>query len=224
MTVDDPRRPRVPQDSRIDNSPPATLQPATRRLVLASGSRVRADLLRAAGLIVEVRPSIVDEAPVKRQAIADGLSPAQTAIRLAELKAASVADPDALIIGADQILVCDGHWFDKPADLAAARTTLEALRGRVHSLQTAVVCMRQGRLVWRHLAEPSLRMRLVSDTFLDLYLALEGDSVLSSVGAYRLEALGVQLFDRIDGEHAAILGLPMLALLEFLRGQDMLLR
>ena len=205
-------------------SPPSTLQSTTRRLILASGSRARADLLLAAGVTAEVRPPRVDEPAVRRRAVADGLSAAQTAFRLAELKAASVADPDALVIGADQILACDGRWFDKPADLAAARTTLETLRGRAHTLHTAAVCMLQGRVVWRHLAEPCLRMRLVSNMFLDAYLTLDGDSVLSSVGAYRLETIGVQLFDRIEGEHAAILGLPMLALLEFLRERAILLR
>ena len=204
--------------------PSPTLQSATPRLVLASGSEARAGLLRASGLHVEVRPSAVDEADVKRRAIAEGLPGIQAAMKLAELKAASVADPDVLVIGADQILVCDGRWFDKPADRAAARASLEALRGRSHTLCTAAVCRQHGQVVWRHVAEPSLHMRPVSDAFLDRYLALDGDRLLSSVGAYRLEAVGLQLFERIDGEHAAILGLPMLALLEFLRGHGVLLR
>ena len=206
------------------NSPSPALQSATPDLVLASGSAARAGLLRASGLRIEVHPPAVDEAEIKRRAVAEGLSPAEAAMRLAELKAATVADPDALVIGADQILVCDGRWFDKPADLAAARASLEALRGRSHTLCTAAVCRQHGHVVWRHAAEPDLHMRPVSDAFLDRYLALEGDRLLSSVGAYRLEAVGLQLFDRVVGEHAAILGLPLLALLEFLRHHGVLLR
>lgn len=205
------------------HTPSPALQSATPRLVLASGSQTRAGLLLAAGLRVDMRPSALDEAAVKREAIAAGLSPARTALRLAELKAASVADPEALAIGADQILVCEGRWFDKPVDLAAARSTLQALRGRTHTLHTAVACRQRGEVVWRHIAEPGLRMRAVSDAFLERYIALEGDTLLSSVGAYRLEAIGLQLFDRVDGEHAAILGLPMLALLDLLRRRGVLL-
>ncbi len=200
-----------------------TLQSATPRLVLASGSHARARLLLAAGLRADIRPTAVDEAAAKREAFVAGRSPAQAALRLAELKAEAIADPDALVIGADQILVCDGQWFDKPADLAAARSTLRALRGRSHVLHTAVACWQHGEVVWRHAVAPSLHMRPFSDAFLDRYLALEGDRLLSCVGAYRLEAIGLQLFERVDGEHAAILGLPMLALLDFLRRCGMLL-
>ncbi len=205
------------------NTPSPPLQSATPRLILASGSEARASLLRTAGLAVEIRPSAVDEPAIKRRSAADGLSPAQTALRLAGCKAASIADPDSLVIGADQILVCDGRWFDKPVDLAAARTALQTLRGRSHTLHTAIVCRQQGQMVWRHVAEPRLQMRQLSDAFLDRYLTLEGDRLLSCVGAYRLEATGVQLFESVEGEHAAILGLPMLALLAFLRGHGVLL-
>ena len=205
-------------------STPGGLQSATPELILASGSQIRLHLLRAAGLSVTARPAAIDEDAVKRQAHAEDLPVDATALRLAELKAAAVDDPDALVIGADQILVCDGRWFDKPPDLAAARAHLRALRGRPHVLQTAVVCRRQRQTVWRHVAAPALRMRPVSDGFIDAYLALDGDRVLSSVGAYRLEGPGLQLFDTVDGEHAAILGLPMLALLEFLRLHGVLRR
>ncbi len=205
------------------NSSPPPLQSATPRLILASGSDARAGLLRAAHLVFEIQPRDVDEPAIKRQSVADGLSPARTAVRLAEHKAAAVSDPDALVIGADQILTCDGHWFDKPADLASAQSTLRMLRGRFHTLHTAVVCRQHGQVVWRHVAEPRLRMRPVSDAFLNRYLTLEGDRLLSCVGAYRLEATGVHLFESAEGEHAAILGLPMLPLLAFLRRHDVLL-
>jgi septum formation protein len=165
----------------------------------------------------------VDEAVLKSAARTEGASAEDAALLLAGVKAARVRDLDALVIGADQILVCEERWFDKPVDPAEARAHLLALRGRVHELATAVVCHRGGREVWRHVARPRLAMRAVSDAFLDAYLAAEGDAVLGSVGAYRLEGLGIQLFDRVDGEHAAILGLPLLPLLAFLRGHGLLL-
>ena len=201
---------------------PQGFQAERPRLVLASGSTARRALLDAAGLRYEVRPAAVDEDAVKRSARAEGASPADAALLLAELKAARVRDADALVIGADQLLVCEGRWFDKPPNRAGARAHLEALRGRTHELVTAVTCMRGGQVVWHHVATPRLRMRAVSDAFLDAYLALEEDQVLGSVGAYRLEGPGVHLFDRVEGEHGAILGLPMLPLLGFLRQHGVL--
>ncbi|HYZ62953.1 MAG TPA: Maf family protein [Acetobacteraceae bacterium] len=191
-------------------------------LVLASQSAARQAVLASAGLRFEARPARIDEGEVKRGMRAEGAGPDETALALAGLKAARVRDPEALVIGADQLLVCDGAWFDKPADLAAARAQLEALRGRTHTLVTAVVCRRGGQEIWRHVARPALRMRAFSDAFLEAYLAREGDSILSSVGAYRLEGLGVHLFEAAEGEHAAILGLPLLPLLGFLRQHGVL--
>lgn len=189
------------------------------RLVLASASASRRAVLDAAGLRFDVHPADIDETALKSVARAARADAAAAALRLADAKAARVAatDPDALVIGADQILVCDGAWFDKPADLAAARVQLRTLRGRAHSLATAAVCRRGGAQVWQHVAEPRLVMRRFSDAFLDQYLACEGDQVLGSVGAYRLEGPGAQLFARVEGEHTAILGLPLLPLLAFLR-------
>ena len=129
----------------------------------------------------------------------------------------------ALVIGADQILVCDGAWFDKPEDQATARAQLSALRGKSHTLATCVVCHHGGARVWHHLAEPRLVMRRFSDVFLDAYLAAEGEAVTSTVGAYRLEGRGVHLFERVDGDHTAILGLPLPPLLGFLRQYDTLI-
>ena len=200
------------------------IQSGEPRLVLASQSAARAAVLAAAGLRFETRPARVDEGAVKAALQAEGAGPDDAAMTLAEMKAARVRDPDALVIAADQILVCEGRWFDKPADLDAARDQLVALRGRTHTLMTAMVCARGGAPVWRHLVRPSLVMRPFSDAFLDEYLALEGEAVLGSVGAYRLEGLGAQLFDAVSGEHAAILGLPLLPLLGFLRQHAVLLR
>lgn len=189
-------------------------------MILASQSAARAALLRAAGLVFEQRPARIDEAAIKDSLRERG--PDECALTLAGLKAARIRSEDDLVIGADQLLVCGGEWFDKPPDRKAARTQLTRLRGQDHTLVTAVVCHRGGSQIWRHVARPTLRMRCFSDAFLDRYLVAEGDAILASVGAYRLEGLGMQLFDAIEGEYAAILGLPMLALLGFLRQHGVL--
>jgi septum formation protein len=194
-------------------------------LVLASTSAGRRVLLEHAGLRFSMEAARIDEAEVKRSARAAGASPADTALLLADLKAERVArrDPEALVIGSDQLLVCEDRWFDKPASVAEARAHLLALRGRRHELVTAVVCHRGGQRLWHHVARPRLTMRAFGDAFLDAYLAAEGDALTTTVGAYRIEGLGVHLFDAIEGEHAAILGLPLLPLLGFLRQHGVLL-
>jgi septum formation protein len=200
------------------------LQAASPRLVLASASAARRALLERAGLNFAVEPAAVDEDELRRSAQAEQIEAGETAILLADMKASRAARhaADALVIGADQILVCEGTWFAKPETPEAARQHLRALRGRAHVLETGVVAYRNGGRVWHHLSRPRLTMRTFSDSFLDAYLAAEGEAVRSSVGAYRLEGLGVHLFKRIEGEHAAILGLPVLALLRFLRQHGVL--
>ncbi len=196
-------------------------------LILASASKTRRDLLDAAlspMLRFAVQAASVDEAAIKRRMQAAGASPQDAALALADAKAAAISDADAIVIGADQILVCGGRWFDKPRDLAEAGDHLRALRGRTHALATAVVCRRDGVPVWQHVEIPELTMRAMSDGFIDAYLAAEGEACLSSVGGYRLEGLGIQLFSAVQGEHSAILGLPLLPLLAFLREQGVLLR
>jgi septum formation protein len=194
------------------------------RLILASGSASRRDLLAAAGIRFEVRPAEIDEAAVKRDARGQGWSAEHTALRLADRKAGAVASgaPDAVVIGADQILVCEGAWYDKPADVAEAREQLRQLRGRRHVLVTAAVCHQGRDRLWQHVAAPRLTMRDFSEEFLEAYLAVEANAVLSTVGAYRVEGRGVHLFDAIEGEHSAILGLPLLGLLSFLRERTIL--
>lgn len=193
-------------------------------LVLASASAARRAVLEGAGLHFEALPAAVDEAAIKEAAQAEGIAAADVAIILAEAKAERIGrrHPEALVIGCDQLLVCEGRWFDKPPDLAAARTQLLALRGRRHELVTAVVCHRHGSRIWQHVATPRLAMRDFSDAFLDAYLAMEGERVTTSVGAYRLEGPGVHLFASVQGEHAAILGIPLLPLLGFLRQHGVL--
>jgi len=198
------------------------LQSLDPRLILASASDARQTLLADAGLSFRAEAAAIDEAEIKHAARTGGDTAEQAATTLADLKAQRVAmrSPDAVIIGADQILECEGRWFDKPTDREAARWQLLALRGRTHMLATAVVCQRGEQRLWHHLARSYLTMRAFSDGFLDDYLAAEGDRVLSSVGAYRLEGLGIHLFERIEGEHTAILGLPLLPLLGFLRQHE----
>ncbi|MFN3447333.1 MAG: Maf family protein [Roseococcus sp.] len=193
------------------------------RLILASQSATRRALLEAAGLDVEALPAAVDEAAIKASARAEGMTPADAALLLADAKAARIArrHPEAVVIGADQLLVCEGEWFDKPADVQAARRQLLRLRGRAHELVTAVVGWREGERAWGHVATPRLAMREFSETFLDDYLAREGERVTQSVGAYRIEGPGIQLMREIRGEHTAILGLPMLPLLAWLREQGL---
>ncbi len=194
------------------------LQAATPLLVLASASATRRALLASAGLAFEAVATGVDEDAVKREARVLEATPAATALRLARLKAQAAPHPGAMVIGCDQILVCDGVWFDKPPTLEIARLHLLALRGRTHMLATATVALRDGVELWSHATAPRLTMRPFTDAFLRQYLQAEGDAVLTTVGAYRLEGLGIHLFDAVEGEHSAILGLPLLPLLGFLRG------
>jgi septum formation protein len=193
-------------------------------LVLASASRARASVLEAAGLRFQAHPADIDEAAIKQSALSSGQAAEATALVLAETKARRIAaaHASALVIGADQLLVCENRWFDKPHDVTQARAHLRALRGRTHTLITAVVCVRGDMIVWHHVAAPRLAMRDFSEAFLEAYLAAEGDAVTSSVGAYRLEGLGVHLFQEIHGEHSAILGIPLLPLLAFLRDYGVL--
>jgi septum formation protein len=194
------------------------------RLILASASIARARLLKYAGVDVAVEPASIDEAAIKQRFRAANRGAADCARALAEAKARRVSarHPRALVIGADQILVCGSEWLDKPEGLEAARAQLRALRGRTHVLETAACAVRADERLWSDAGAPQLRMREFSDAFLDEYLAAEGDDVFASVGAYRLEGRGVQLFERIEGDYFAILGLPLLPLLAFLRKQGQL--
>ena len=193
-------------------------------IVLASASTARAALLRPAGVAVEIERAALDEDEIKTAFLREGRKAADCAAALAEAKAKRVAlrRAGALVIGADQILSCEGTWFDKPKNCDEARAQLTALRGKSHALVTAVAVVRDGAVLWHHIEEPRLAMRRFSDGFLDHYLAVAGDGILSSVGAYQLEGLGAQLFARIDGDYFTILGLPLLPLLDFLRGRGAL--
>jgi septum formation protein len=198
----------------------------TEPLILASASRVRASMLQAAGVAVEVVPARVDESELKIALRGQDADPAEVAIALAELKALQVsrARPGRLVLGADQMLDCDGAWFDKPENAASARDQLLALRGRKHRLTSAAVLARDGARIWHHSASADLTMRGFTDAFLNLYLEQAGPAVMESVGVYQLEGLGAQMFERIEGDYFVILGLPLLPVLDILREQNVLIR
>jgi septum formation protein len=188
-------------------------------LILASRSQARIALMSNAGLAFETIPADIDESALKADRLAQDAAPAAIAADLADAKAIHVSSryPAALVIGADQTLALEGRLFDKPADLMTARAQLTALRGRSHQLHSAVSLARRGEVVWRTHDTATLHVRAFSDAFLTAYLAAEGDELLNCVGAYRLEGLGAQLFERIEGDYFTILGLPLLSLLRGLR-------
>ena len=187
-------------------------------IVLASKSSARRAVLDGAGVVYEAAVAGVDEDAVKTAMLAQGASPAAVADALAELKAMKVSQtrPD-FVIGADQTLEFGGELYDKVETLEAARERLALLRGKTHRLHSAVVVAKDGQPIWREMATASLTMRDFSDEFLESYLAREGEAALGSVGCYRLEGMGSQLFSRIEGDYFAILGLPLLGLLDLLR-------
>ena len=196
------------------------------RLVLASASQARAALLTAAGGAFDRDPAAVDEDGVKTELRGAGAPAAEIAEILAELKARQVSGrhPGTLVLGADQVLDLDGEILDKPRDLAEARSQLLRLRGRDHALVSSACIVIDGSRVWHATDRARLVMRPFGPAFLDSYLASAGETVLSSVGAYRLGGLGAQLFAAVEGSHFTVLGLPLLPLLEFLRGRGLLVR
>jgi septum formation protein len=189
------------------------------RIILASTSPARIALLTSAGVPFTARAAGIDERAIERPLINAGASPAEIAEALAAAKATSPREipTDALVIGADQTLEFEGERWTKPDTIDAARTQLLALSGNTHRLYSAVAVARGGAIVWHHRATAELTMRRLSAGFIDRYLGKVGETALSSVGAYQIEGAGVQLFDRIDGDYFAILGLPLLPLLAFLR-------
>jgi len=201
----------------------AAVSPAPPRLWLASASPARAALLGNAGIEARTEAAGVDEGEIKAALRAQGGGAAEAAETLAELKAMRVSrrHPGALVVGADQMLACEGAWYDKPVDLGDARRQLRALRGKCHELVTAVCVVRDGTRLWHHVERARLWMRDFSEEFLDGYLKAEGGEAPELVGAYRLEGRGAQLFARVEGDFFGILGLPLLPLLDFLRGQGL---
>jgi septum formation protein len=189
-------------------------------LVLASSSRSRRQLLANAGLVFDVDPPGVDEPEATRSLIAERTSPQKIAETLAGMKALRVSSrrPQALVVGGDSTLAANGRLFEKPPTMEAARRQLLALSGQTHELFSSVVVAKGGARIWHWSERARLTMKPFSEPFVDAYLARAGEAVLSSVGAYQLEALGAHLFSRVDGDYFTILGLPLLPLLSFLAG------
>jgi len=190
-------------------------------IVLASGSPTRKALLSAAGVPFIVKVAPIDERAAEAPLIATVSPPADIASALAEAKAVAVSrdDGDAFVIGADQTLDADDNRWTKPATIAEAREQLARLSGRAHHLHSAVAVARGGTVAWRYRDSARLTMRPLSATMIDAYLAEVGDAALASVGAYQIEGPGIRLFERIDGDYFTILGLPLLPLLAYLRGE-----
>ena len=197
---------------------------AAQPLVLASRSASRSAVLAGAAIPVEILPADIDERAIETQA---GLqSPSQIALLLARAKASAISAklPGRLVLGADQTLALGPRLFTKPADPAAAGDQLKSLRGRTHELHSAVVVVRDGAVLFAHCEIARLTMRSFSDRFLAAYIEAAGLAVTASVGAYQVEGIGIQLFERIEGDHFTILGLPLLRLLQFLRQHGCLRR
>jgi septum formation protein len=195
---------------------------AAEPLVLASKSEVRRAVLADAGIPVETHPADIDERGIEAKAATR--DPGEIAALLAREKARAVAAllPGRLVLGADQTLALGERRFSKPAGRAGAREQLKALRGRTHALHSAVALMRDGTTVFQHRDVARLTMRAFSDDFLERYLDAAGAAVTASVGGYQLEKIGIELFERVDGDHFTILGLPLLALLGHFRSSGQL--
>jgi septum formation protein len=187
-------------------------------IVLASSSEIRAQLLRRAGLSIEVLPARIDETALKAALVGEGAGPRDIADTLAEMKARRISEkrPGRWVLGCDQVLDVDGRILSKPTDVDQAKAQLLDLSGRRHSLLSAAVLYESGEQVWRHVGQVRLTMHTLSEDFIEAYLSRNWDSVRHSVGAYKIEEEGVRLFSRIEGDHFTIQGIPLIEFLSFL--------
>lgn len=190
--------------------------------VLASGSAIRRQILTGAGIRFETQSPGVDEDALKSKL--RGAAPGVVALELAKAKALAVSmqRPDALVLGADQVLAMDGRVFDKAKTPEEARERLTAQRGRAHTLEGGLAAARGGDIVWTHESTARLTVRDFSEAFLDDYMNQAGEELTASVGAYAYEGLGAQLFERVEGDYYAILGLPLLPVLDLLRREGVI--
>jgi septum formation protein len=193
-------------------------------IILASGSSIRAQLLRNAGVPFTVETARVDEDTAKRALLAEDAAPRDIADTLAEMKARKVSDknPGAMVLGCDQVLDFDGQLLSKPETPQDALAQLKAMRGKQHMLLSAAVIYQNGEPIWRHVGQVRLRMRMSSDAYLRDYIDRNWDSIRHAVGAYKLEEEGVRLFATIDGDYFNVLGMPLLELLNFLAAKGMI--
>ncbi|MDH3581315.1 MAG: Maf family protein [Hyphomicrobiales bacterium] len=198
------------------------LNPDTPEIILASASKSRQALLQGAGVAARTAPADINEKAI-RTALqrSGGTTPGDIAEVLARAKAETIseAERNAVVIGADQVLELDGEIFEKPPDMEAARKTILALRGKTHQLHASVAVARAGDAVWAHTETAHMTMRDFDAKFVGRYLSAAGEGVLGSVGAYQLEGVGIHLFSEIKGDYFTILGLPLLPLLDYLRGE-----
>lgn len=191
----------------------------TEKIILASGSPFRRAMLANAGVDIEAVPADVDERALEAPLQDSGVSPEDVALVLAEAKAVDVSErnPGRLVLGCDQTLSLGDDVFHKPADMEGARRHLLALSGKTHQLNSAVVLVRDGNVLWRHVGIANLKMRDLDPAFIGRHLARVGKKALASVGAYQIEGEGIQLFDKVEGDYFTIVGLPLLAVLAELR-------
>lgn len=198
-----------------------------RDVVLASGSRIRRQLLQSAGVSFTVAPADLDEAEIRngltKKPCGSGADEVARALATAKAEFISIDHPKSLVIGCDQTLFFEGKLFEKSKDLATARATLLNLRKKTHRLYSAVALVDGGRVIWSTVSHADLTMRDFSETFIDDYLARIGPGALDSLGSYQLESNGIQLFETIDGDYFTVLGLPLLPLIEELRQQRVLI-
>lgn len=189
------------------------------RIILASASIHRADLMTRAGIEFEVQPAQIDERAAEAPLSDTGSAPADVARVLAEIKAVDVSErqPGALVVGCDQILSLNDEILHKAATMEEARRRLLALSGKTHQLSSAVVIARDGAVIWDHVGIAYMTMRVLSPQFIGRYLSATGPDVLGSVGVYQIEGLGIQLFDKTEGDFFTIVGLPLLPLVNQLR-------
>lgn len=194
------------------------------QLVLASGSQTRAQMLKNAGVDFTVTKPTVDEEDIKSSLIVSGISPRAVADALAESKAKTISYtcPEAMVLGADQLLVKDGNIYSKASTYEEAFETLKQLSDGEHQLISAAVVCQNGEAMWRHIDTVKLQVRPLSDAFIESYLDSLGDDAFWSVGCYQLEGIGAQLFTRVDGDYFTVLGLPLLPFLDFLRRHKMM--
>ena len=193
------------------------------RLLLASASAARQALLRAAGVDFTIAPASLNEPALMDDLIAKGSEADAIAAALAEQKAIMVSrrSPGETVLGGDTVLALGADVIGKSHDLATLRALLQKLSGRTHHLISAAALARDGLVFWHHTTRARLTMRTLSDSFLDAYLAREGESLLGSVGGYHFEGLGAQLFESVEGDYFSILGLPLLPVLAQLRAQGL---